>query len=736
MVRVALDVPLEQLFDYRNDAASSADVGRRVGVPFGRTVTTGIICALARDSEIPPSQLKPIGAIDRSVAPIPSDVIETLRFASRYYQSSFGSALFTALPPVGTSAIPTEHAARALAWTLTDAGRQRLLHPPKRSAPLQQKILERLQAGAITPHCQIGGKSVRDSRIRLILGDFALKGWAAESAYVAHHPAAPEPFIEPSIHLALTCAQTVAAAALTEAAGRFGVHLLFGVTGSGKTTVYARAMQNILRRAEQVLMLVPEINLTPQLETALKSDLPSAHVVVLHSGLTASERRKRWQEAATGIADIVVGTRLAVFSPMPRLGMIVVDEEHDGSFKQAEGLRYHARDVSVWRARARGVPVVLGSATPVLETLNNARSGRYRLLELPTRPAGPMPSIELVDLRRQPRIAAHNPTLSAPLLDALREQLERGEQSLILINRRGYAPVLRCNSCGWAAGCPRCSARLVLHARQRALRCHHCGQCERPPQHCPGCGNPDLTPLGHGTQRLEESLVSLLPEARLLRIDRDSIRGAAAWARAREQIQRREVDLLVGTQMLAKGHDFPRLTLVGVVDSDQTLYSSDFRAPERLFALLTQVSGRAGRADLPGRVLIETALPHHPLFAALIKHDYASFATQLLEERRRLGLPPFSSQAILRADSPALDDALSFLAEARRLAQVLDPAITLYDPVPALLMRRAGRERAQLLVQSKHRGRFQGFLTRWRTQLVAQRQSRVHWILDVDPLEL
>jgi primosomal protein N' (replication factor Y) len=333
-------------------------------------------------------------------------------------------------------------------------------------------------------------------------------------------------------------------------------------------------------------------------------------------------------------------------------------------------------------------------------------------------------------------MAAHKPEPSEPLLKALAAQIDRGEQGLVLINRRGYSPVLRCNGCGWVAGCPRCSARLVLHQRQRTLRCHHCGQGQRPPMTCPTCGNPDLTALGLGTERLEETLARLLPGARILRIDRDTVRTTADWERARARIQQREVDLLVGPQMLAKGHDFPRLTLVGVVDSDQALYSSDFRAPERLFALLTQVAGRAGRADLPGRVMIETAIPQHPLFAALARHDYATFAGQLLDERRQMRLPPFSSQAILRADAAALADATGFLASAAALAADIDPSITVYDPVPALLVRRAGRERAQLLVQSTSRGRFQRFLARWRQAIAVQRQSRVHWILDVDPLEL
>ncbi|MBY0440263.1 MAG: primosomal protein N' [Burkholderiales bacterium] len=733
---MALDVPLDRLFDYRNIDATAADIGRRVQVPFGRTRTTGIIAALSDSTDLPAGQLKAIGGIDRTLLPIPPDVFDTLRFASGYYQHPFGAALFAALPPaVPAAALAREP--RPEAWSLTDEGRARQSAWQGRPAPKQQALLDRLAGAPAVTEAQLHPAEGRDPGIAALLRRFRTMGWVVPASDVAQHPG-EDPAADGGADtgFSLNAGQQATVDSLREGLGRFGVHLLFGVTGSGKTTVYARTMEQALARGHQVLMLVPEINLTPQLDAALRSDLPGASFVVLHSGLPAAERARRWLAAASGLADVVVGTRLAAFTPMPRLGLVVVDEEHDASFKQEEGLRYHARDVLVWRARARDVPVVLGSATPVLETLHNAQSGRYRMLRLDVRPTGPMPAIDIIDLRRYPRIAAHKPEPSEPLLKALAAQIERGEQGLVLLNRRGYSPALRCNGCGWVAGCPRCSARFVLHQRQHTLRCHHCGQAERPPRACPTCGNPDLTALGLGTERLEETLARLLPGARILRIDRDTVRTAAAWEQARERIRRREVDLLVGTQMLAKGHDFPRLTLVGVVDSDQALYSSDFRAPERLFALLTQVAGRAGRADLPGRVMIETSIPQHPLFGALARHDYSTFAGQLLDERRQMRLPPFSSQAILRADAAVLAEAIEFLAAAAALAPGVDPSITVYDPVPALLVRRAGRERAQLLVQSASRGRFQRFLGSWRQAIAAQRQSKVHWILDVDPLEL
>ena len=427
----------------------------------------------------------------------------------------------------------------------------------------------------------------------------------------------------------------------------------------------------------------------------------------------------------------MLGTRLAVFAPLPELGLIIVDEEHDSSFKQNEGFRYSARDLAVVRARQLGVPLVLGSATPALETWHNAATGRYTLTPLPKRINLTPPRIHCVptrDVRMQDGLAP-------ALIAAIGKRLTAKEQVLIFINRRGYAPVLLCHDCGWLSNCHRCSAKLVLHLRDRQLHCHHCGYQSPAPLACPDCGNADLSPVGQGTQRVEAALAAHFPQARVLRIDRDSTRNKGAWSSMRTRIEAREIDILVGTQILAKGHDFPSLSLVGVINADSLLYSTDFRAPERLYALLTQVAGRAGRGAVQGDVLIQTDFPDHPLYAALRDQNFANFADAQLQERRSAGFPPFQYQALLRAEAPKLDAAIDWLKRAAAIGQEIDEGVTLYDPVPAGMMRLAGRERAQLLVQAASRNRLQKFLAAWRAALSEKRASAARWALDVDPLE-
>ena len=534
----------------------------------------------------------------------------------------------------------------------------------------------------------------------------------------------------------LLAAQQHAVEAIVGTEG-FQAMLLHGVTGSGKTEVYLRAIDAVLARGGQALMLVPEIALTPQLEGRVAARFPAAHVVCANSGMADAARARGFLEALAGDADIVLGTRLSVFMPLPRLQLIVVDEEHDASFKQQEGLRYSARDVAIWRAHQLNIPVVLGSATPSLETFHHAATGRYRLLELPERAvAEAMPVVRIVDTRREKLQEG----LSAALLAGLQLRLERGEQSLVFLNRRGYAPVLACPPCGWISRCQRCAANLVLHLADGRLRCHHCGFEARVPRACPDCGNVDLLPFGRGTQRLETMLVERFPEARVLRIDRDSASTPKKWQALLATIHAGEADILVGTQMLAKGHDFPLLTLVGAVGADAALFAADFRAPERLFAQLMQVGGRSGRAELPGEVLIQTEYPDHPLYRALIDHDYARFAQNQLGERRIAGFPPFSFQAMLRAEARTMEQALAFLAAARKAAAMLPNSladgVTLYDPVPMRLQRLMTLERGQLLVESLSRPALQAFLTAWMEELYALKTpAGLRWHLDVDPLE-
>lgn len=528
-------------------------------------------------------------------------------------------------------------------------------------------------------------------------------------------------------------AQQAAVSAINRAGG-FSTFLLHGVTGSGKTEVYLRAIAEVLERGGQVLMLVPEIALTPQLEGRVRTRFPAAHLVIANSSIADAARARGFLDALHGLSDIVLGTRLAVFMPLPRLQLIIVDEEHDASFKQQDGLRYSARDIAIWRAHQRAIPIVLGSATPALETFQHALSGRYHLLDLPDRAVAEAPPVvRVIDTRRE---KLHE-GLSGALIKALKLRLEHGEQSLVFLNRRGYAPVLACSSCGWISHCRRCAANLVVHLLDNRLRCHHCGFETIFPRACPDCGNVDLQPFGRGTQRLELALAALLPSARILRIDRDSANTPKKWQALLATIHAGEADILIGTQMLAKGHDFPRLTLVGAIGADAALFAADFRAPERLFAQLMQVGGRSGRADLAGEVLIQTEHPEHPLFQALADHDYSRFAQSQLSERKLAGFPPFTFQALLRAESMTMDSSLAFLGQARALADSLaSDRITLYDPVPMRLSRLMTMERGQLLVESASRPQLQEFLGRWMEALYKLKLPRgLRWHLDVDPLE-
>jgi primosomal protein N' (replication factor Y) len=535
----------------------------------------------------------------------------------------------------------------------------------------------------------------------------------------------------------LTAEQDAVLAAL--AAAPTGPVLLHGVTGSGKTEVYLRAAQRALDGGRQVLVLVPEINLTPQLEARFAERFPGRTLVALHSALTPPQRLRHWLQALLGQADLVLGTRLAIFTPLPRLGLIVVDEEHDPSFKQQEGARYSARDLAVYRGRLEDATVLLGSATPSLESWQRAEEGRYLRLTLASRVGGGvLPSVRLFDMNRLPVDRSAATVLAPPLQEAIEQRIARGEQCLLLLNRRGYAPVLNCGACGWKSGCPHCSAWRVFHKLDRTLRCHHCGFTERVPRACPDCGNLDIAPVGRGTEKLEEQLAVLLPGARVARIDADSTRLKGSLQTQLAAVHDGEVDVLVGTQMVAKGHDFRRITLVAAVNPDGALFASDFRAAERLFALLMQAGGRAGRdaaQAAASEMWIQTWHPAHPLFAALLHHDYAAFAASQLAERRGVNLPPFSHLALLRAEAKTADVAQAFLAAAAALPA---PAgVSCYAPVPPPVARVAGVERMQLLVESSSRPLLQQWLAGWLPQLHLLRPAHkglIRWAVDVDPL--
>ncbi|MBC3908911.1 primosomal protein N' [Undibacterium umbellatum] len=531
--------------------------------------------------------------------------------------------------------------------------------------------------------------------------------------------------------------QQAAVDAVANAEG-YAPHLLFGVTGSGKTEVYLQTAAKVLAKTPdaQILILVPEINLTPQLESHIRARFPGLMLSTLHSGMAEGERLLHWLAAHTGRARIVLGTRLAMLASLPRLKLLIIDEEHDPSYKQQEGLRYSARDLAVWRARQLSIPILLGSATPSLESWQGAQTGRYRLLELHERAVqhAVLPIIRIINLERE----KPSEGLTQRLIGAIKLRLEKGEQSLLFLNRRGYAPVLACDACGWISNCTRCTAHLVLHKGDHRLRCHHCGLEQRIPRSCPTCGNIDLQPLGRGTQRMEESLALLFPEARVFRIDADSTRLKGSAAAAFERVHAGEVDILIGTQMVAKGHDFKRLTLVAALNPDAALFSQDYRASERLFAQLMQVAGRAGRAAQKeggnaSEVLVQTRYPDHPLYHALMAHNYPDFAKDLLDERQQAHMPPFMYQALLRAEAKELETAISFLKEAAICTE--HQGIMINDPIPMTMTRVANVDRAQLLVESVSRPALQAFVKAWIADLRAMK-SRVRWSVEIDPVDI
>lgn len=678
-VRVALDVPLQGPFDYR--ATALIPIGTRVIVPFGRRKLVGVVVDNPAEPSIEVSHVKEVEQILEDLPPLPEDWLRLARFAADYYQRPLGEVMLPAMPP-----------------------------------PLRKLSAYQGKRSGLGPVARL------DARKK--------KPVAA--------PVAPDK--APELN-----ADQQAAVDTVVALTAFKPVLLHGVTGSGKTEVYLHIAERVLAAGRQVLLLVPEINLTPQLEGAVRARLESVlgpeGLAVMHSGLADGERVQAWARAQRGQARMLLGTRMAIFAPLSELGLIVVDEEHDASYKQQDGLRYSARDLAVWRARDQNIPVVLGSATPSLETWHHASRGHYLRLTLPGRArASSMPTIKLVDTRR----LQLKQGLSPQLISAITERLERGEQSLVFLNRRGYAPVLHCASCAWVSHCPRCSAFTVLHramGRGNRLHCHHCGYQAQVPRACPECGDQDLEPMGRGTQRVEEHLAELFPQARISRIDADSTRRKGSAQTLFAAVHAGEVDILVGTQMVAKGHDFARLGLVGVLNADSMLFAHDFRAPERLFAQLMQVAGRAGRHTLGGEVLIQTNYPEQPVYQALLRHDYAGFARHALEEREATGLPPYAYQALLTAEARELAQALAFLQEARQLGAdggfAGAASITLYDPVPLRVVRVANIERAQLLLESTSRPALQAFLTEWSAHLPAvASQSRVRWQLEVDPLEI
>ena len=730
ILQIALDMPLRRVFDYRAPATPSGAapqeaprLGTRVRVPFGRRQMVGILVGIAAQSSIAPGKLKSaVEILDRQ--PILDPVtLDLLRWAADYYHHPIGEVFAAALPASLRAGQPALQ--NIVWWSVSETGQLELSAPSGRRAPKQRALLAWLQARGSATAEELG-ETFEPGQLRAL----HQRGWVTVHEAPPEQPAAIE--VQPS-DVSLTLPQEECVAALLGSLSSFSAHLLYGVTGSGKTEVYLRVIAAAIAAGGQALVLVPEIALTPQLVDRFRRRFSSG-VVAVHSGLTGSERRDAWRAAHSGQARIVIGTRSAVFTSMPNLALIVVDEEHDASYKQQEGFRYSARDLAVLRARGAAVPIVLGSATPSLETLDNAATARYSKHVLPQRPgAARAPSIRLLDLRKH----AADQGLSTPAMQAMEQHLQGGGQVIVFLNRRGYAPTLFCNACGWVAPCPHCDARMTLHRRAQQLRCHHCGAHGAVPVLCASCNQP-LHPVGQGTERVEETLVRLFPQAPLARLDRDTASARGAVQTVLDRVHSGEARILVGTQMLTKGHHFPEVSLVVILNADQGLFAGDFRATERLAQTITQVAGRAGRGSKAGEVLIQTEYPEHPLLKRLLTEGYEGFAIGALEERREAGWPPYSRLAMLRAeakDSAALDAFLLAALDAGR--SLHEPAVRILGPASALIARRADHFRAHLLLEAVARSTLQRFLTGW-LPLVESLPGPpgLRWSIDVDPLEV
>lgn len=724
--RIAVNVPLSDgLLTYSH--SEPLPPGTRVLVPFRNKTVVGIVWETDIAPDMDAARILSVQTAFVEEKPLPQSWRDLLAFTSRYYHYPTGQAVFAALPQGLKETRAVEMPRPPLFYALNEAGRAQT--PPPARFNKKAALWDALLSGGMT---MAALKQVNAQAAKLI-EDWAEQGWiettkAAQSALRPYHGQASHS------EFVLNADQQKASDEIQTAFGKFQPFLLYGITGSGKTEVYFDAMAKVLAQGRQVLFLLPEINLTPQLLKRVEDRFADVPTAVLHSQMAAGKRTQDYLRAMLGQAKLVIGTRLAVFTPMDDVGLIVVDEEHDGSFKQDNELRYHARDLAVWRAKQSGCPVVLGSATPSLESWHKAQSGAYRLLQLTER-AHTTAQLPQVDILNVGRLKLDN-GFSPQALQLLKQNFEAGGMSLVYLNRRGFAPALFCGDCGHTFGCPNCSAKMVLHQRARQLRCHHCDHREPIPFKCPDCGNQDLTAVGHGTQRVEETLRAFLPKAAVVRVDRDSTAHKNDWADLYRRIADNEIDILVGTQMLAKGHDFARLNLVIVLNADGSLYSADFRAPERLFAELMQVSGRAGRADKPGKVLIQTQLPEHPVFAAVKAQDYAVFAENELNERQMFAMPPFGFQTAVRADAPRVADAMEFLNAAKEtIAPLLPESVSQFGAAPMLMVRLAERERAQVFLESTSRQDLHRAVSLWVQVLQQNRDGKIRWSVDVDVQE-
>ena len=671
ILHVAIDIPSAKLFEYIFDGESHADLsGRLILVPFGRKIKLGVVIKHSLKSSLPTEKLKVADRVLMEIPPLPSSWLRLCFFCAQYYHCPLGQVIGMALP----------------------GGLENFLKKSigceEQKAACQERMLNSLE-GPVRPN-QIATDCI-----------------------------------------SLSSEQEEAVAAIL-ASSEYGVFALFGITGSGKTEVYFRSMDAVLMSGQQVLFLVPEISLVPQMKKRLSQYFRGKNIVVIHSGLSVKTRKEAFFSVLKDEVDIVLGTRSALFSPLSRLGMIIVDEEHDASYKQQEGVRFSARDLAIYEAKKQQIRIILGSATPSLETLYHCFKNDYSLIKLTKRALlAPLPEICCLDTKGN----FLEEGVSDEMLGSIRKRLSLTEQSLIFLNRRGYAPVLACQACSWLSECDQCSSYLVFHKTDFRLRCHHCGHSRPVPSACPDCGNIDLKPKGQGTQRLESFLKKNFPDARIVRVDRDTVQSIKKYNAVLKMIHDREVDIIIGTQMLVKGHHFPYLTFVGVIGADQVLFSPEYRACEQFLSQVIQVSGRCGRAELPGRVLIQTENIEHPVFKAITQHDYESFAKELLVERKDMGFPPYLYHCLLLADSRKLETVMSFLKDAQILAQKNSFEVTCYDPVSMRMSRLKSRERGQLLVECGDRHQLNRFLVRWKMNLEGlKKYSDLRWNFDVDPL--
>lgn len=743
ILRVAIPVPLLRLFDYRaTDGLNINNLrpGMRIKVPFGTDTKIAYLIETDTHSTVAPEKLKPVLAILDEAPLLSQQDLQLLHWASRYYHYPLGEVISAAFPTVLRKGKPIPEV-KIRTFVLTESGVNTAIETLKRS-PQQQDLIAKLQG--------LDSKSMAENRLsqwnknwRPIVKALMAKSLLefSESPYQDLMGSIPGQLIpdlseghHDKIPLRLTPEQQVAVNSVKQGLGRFSVFLLEGITGSGKTEVYMQLIRTVLEAGQQVLVLVPEINLTPQLQGRFQQRFPDT-IALLHSNLTNKQRHTAWLSMQQGNKAILLGTRSALFTPMLNLGLIILDEEHDTSFKQQEGFRFSARDVAVMRGKIHGIPILLGSATPSLESLFNVGQNRYQHLCLTER-AGKAtePTLHLLDIRNKKLHSG----LSDMLIAEITNTLARHEQALLFLNRRGFAPTLICHSCGWVARCQSCDANLVIHHQANRLRCHHCGKEQKTPQTCPACNIGELLPLGLGTERVEQCLQQLFPDKRLVRLDRDTTQHKGRLEQYLNQINQGEADIILGTQMLAKGHHFPKVTLVAIVDVDSGLFGIDYRATERLAQLIVQVSGRAGRADKPGKVLLQTRRPDHLMLNTLIREGYQQFAQTALTERKAAGLPPYSYHALLRAQASQSNFAQDFLYEMLAVFKVTKLlTIQILGPVPAPMEKRAGLYRYQLLFQSRKRSDLQKILDVFTVQVSKLKTAKkVRWSLDVDPVDL